>query len=60
MTRMMNLNRHLEVARRRMTDGYLYVHACTLLRALGLFLIIPILVCGLHKMGVGLVGYRSK
>lgn len=34
MTRTMNLNRHLEVARRRMTDdnnGYLYVHACTLL-----------------------------
>lgn len=41
-------------------NGYLYVHACTLLRALGLFLIIPILVCSLHKMGVGLVGYRSK
>lgn len=34
MTRMMNLNRHLEVARRKMTNdnyGYLYVHACTLL-----------------------------
>jgi len=33
-TRMMNLNRHLEVARRKMTNdnyGYLYVHACTLL-----------------------------
>lgn len=44
-------------------NGYLYMHACTLLRALGLFLsiiIIPILVCSLHKMGVGLVGYRSK
>lgn len=57
MTRMMNLNRHLEVARRRMTDdnnGYLYAHFYTLVMFLSL------MVCCLHTMGVGLVLYRSK